>query len=63
VRLDRGMMRERPQRCTEESDRRSRTLIAISFTIDDGVNLPLTVLFTRKWECPQEGRYHLRGRD
>jgi hypothetical protein len=62
VRLDRGMMRERPQRCTLEEDKRRRTPITIAFTIDDHVNLPATVLFTRKWECPQEGRYHLRSR-
>src|SRR5262245_33853669 len=63
VRLDRGMMRTRPQRCQEESDGRTRTPITVSFTINDNVNLPLTVTFTRKWECPQEGRYHLRSRD
>ncbi len=63
VRLDRGMMRTRPKRCTLESDGRTRTPITIGFTINDNVHLPLTVTFTKKWECPQEGRYHLRARD
>jgi hypothetical protein len=62
-RLDRGMMRERTQRCTLESDGRTRTPITISFTINDGVNLPINALFTRKWECPQPERYHLRARE
>ncbi len=63
IRGDRGMMRERPQRCTRESDNRTRTPITISFTIGDAADTPITVLFTRAWECPQEGRYHLRARD
>jgi hypothetical protein len=63
IRLDRGMMRERPQRCALESDGRRRTPITISFTLNDAAAAPITVLFTRPWECPQEGRYHLRARD
>jgi hypothetical protein len=63
VRLDRGLMRQRPKRCALESDGRTRTLITISFTIaDDRGNPPLTVTTTNKWECSQPDRYHMRSR-
>jgi hypothetical protein len=64
VRLDRGMMRVRPILCALESDGRSRTLIAISFTITDKSNPahPVTVSFTKPWECSQPDRYHMRSR-
>jgi len=63
VRLDRGLMRQRPKRCALESDGRTRTLITNSFTIDDDAgNPPLTVTTTNKWECSQPDRYHMRAR-
>ena len=73
VRLDRGMMRERPLYCpgehtsyalTEDDDRRFRTTIRNSFTIAEQGNPEneITVIATKKWECPQPGRYHLRSR-
>lgn len=70
VRLDRGMMRERPKFCpgdhahpglTPDEDGRFRTSIEISFTIADPAN-EITVTTTKRWECPQPGRYHLRSR-
>jgi hypothetical protein len=64
VRLDRGMMRTRPLLCAKESDGRTRTLIKISLTITDKGNpaYPLTVTFTKAWECSQPDRYHMRSR-
>lgn len=70
IRLDRGMMRVRPiaaelpTGCPEDPDGRKRTPVTISFAVvaPDGSDA-LTVLFTRRWECPQPGRYHFRARD
>lgn len=66
VRLDRGMMRVRPDPtlCFLESDKRIRTGIDIRFTITDKSDTthPMTVSFTKLWECSQPDRYHLRSR-
>jgi len=76
VRLDRGMMRDRPNLCpgnpgtppdlTPDADRKFRTPIRIGFTIaENETGKPLneiTVSTIKKWECPQPGRYHLRSR-
>jgi len=64
IRLDRGMMRQRPKRCILESDGRRRTLMTNSFILTDQNNPshPLTVTVTKKWECVQPDRYHMRSR-
>jgi hypothetical protein len=76
VRLDRGMMRDRPKLCpvlnplpgdpplTPDADGRFRTSIRVTFTIAELANPAnqITVTTTNKWECPQPGRYHLRSR-
>src|SRR5262245_35221218 len=73
IRLDRGMMRGRPLYCpgehtsyalTEDDDGRFRTTIRNSFTIAEQGNPEneIAVIATKKWECPQPGRYHLRSR-
>ena len=73
IRLDRGMMRERPLYCpgehttydlTADEDGRFRTTIRNNFTIAEQGNPEhgITVIATKRWECPQPGRYHLRSR-
>jgi len=64
VRLDRGLARVRPVNCVLESDGRTRTIMLISFTITDNNNpaSPVVVSFTKKWECSQPDRYHMRSR-
>lgn len=73
IRLDRGMIRERPLYCpgehttydlTEDEDNRIRTTIRNTFTIAEAGNPEdeITVIATKRWECPQPLRYHLRSR-
>ena len=74
VRLDRGMMRDRPNLCpgnpgtppnlTPDADGKFRTPIRIGFTIAEqgSSGNKITVSTTKPWECPQPGRYHLRSR-
>jgi hypothetical protein len=77
VRLDRGLSpqvppvgdadpkRQFPQLCAVDplgKSRRPVTEIRHSFTISDGKNEPVTLDFTKDWECDPPGRYHLRSR-
>ena len=73
VRLDRGLSpqvppgdpRQFPQLCAVDplgKTKRPLTEIRHSFTIEDGKNPPVTLDFTKDWECDQPGRYHLRSR-
>jgi hypothetical protein len=61
--LDRGLMRTRPALCTfDPQTRKEYTFITFSFTITDGVNPPLDVSTTNRWECTKPDRYHMRSR-
>jgi len=73
VRLDRGLSpqvspgdpRQFPQLCAVDplgKSNRRVTEIRHSFTISDGKNEPVTLDFTKDWECDPPGRYHLRSR-
>ena len=61
--LDRGLMRRTPVLCQfDPVTRKEFTFITHSFSISDGVNPELLVRTTQRWECPKEGRYHMRSR-
>jgi hypothetical protein len=62
--LDRGLMRRIPQRCTVDPvTRRSYTFITHSFSLSDGANPELVVRTTRRWECVNNLQgYQMRSR-
>ena len=75
VRLDRGLSpqvppgdpdhRQFPRLCAIDPlslSTRPTTKIRHSFTISDGKNEPVTLDFSKDWECDPPGRYHLRAR-
>ncbi len=60
--LDRGLMRQRPACQFDPQIRRDITFLTFSFVLDDGVNPPLPVTKTARWECTKPDRYHMRTR-
>jgi hypothetical protein len=65
IRLDRGLMRKRPDAAlcvVDPADKRPKTVMAQAFTIDDGTNPPVDVVIKKPWECYQPDRYHMRAR-
>ena len=63
LRLDRGLMRNRPKLCkVDPADRKLKTSITQTFVVNDGVNPPLRVSTTQAWECTKPDRYHMRSR-
>lgn len=62
LKLDRGLMRRRPQLCTPDP-KLSTTDMTHTFTIDDGVNPPVHVSTVQPWECnPKDTNLRSRGR-
>jgi hypothetical protein len=63
LKVDRALARQRPKLCVvDPKDKRSKSDMTISFTLDDHVNPPLVLTTTQPWECTKPDRYHMRAR-
>jgi hypothetical protein len=62
LKLDRGLARRQPRLCKlDPKDRRLRTQMTHSFTIDDGVNPAIEISTVKAWECALGG-FQMRAR-